>query len=152
MTSLIDSAAQYESQLKEAGLSAALVDSLKRHGVRTLAQVAFSVGQPGQPIADTSVEQLVQNAAGRAPTLPEPSCLKRDAFEPQTFLTATLRQAVDRSEDSMPREIPFAERQTRMDALRNGLTGVSITGEKEPAHGLRLIVLAQCMRPTPSNI
>lgn len=52
----------------------------------------------------------------------------------------------------MPREIPFAERQTRMDALRNGLTGVSITGEKEPAHGLRLIVLAQCMRPTPSNI
>lgn len=102
MTSLIDSAAQYESQLKEAGLSAALVDSLKRPGVRTLAQVAFSVGQPGQPIADTSVEQLVQNAAGRAPTLQEPSCLKRAAFEPQTFLTATyLRQAVDRSEDSM---------------------------------------------------
>ena len=116
-----------------------------------MAQVAFSVGQPGQPIADTSVEQLVQNAAGRAPTLQEPSCFKRAAFEPQTCLTATLRQAVDRSEDLMPRKIPFAERQTRMDALRNGLTGVSITGERSQ-HMVCLIVLAQCIRPTPSNI
>ena len=91
MTSLIDSAAQYESQLKEAGLSAALVDSLKRHGVRTLAQVAFSVGQPGQPIADTSVEQLVQNAAGRAPTLPEPSCLKRAAIRTSDFSDRYLK-------------------------------------------------------------
>ena len=43
MTSLIDSAAQYESQLKEAGLPARLIDDLKAHGVRTLAQLAFSV-------------------------------------------------------------------------------------------------------------
>ena len=136
MTSLIDSAAQYESQLREAGLSAALVDSLKNHGVRTLAQLAFSVGQPGQPIADNSMEQLVRNAAGRVPTLQESSCIKRAAFEAQTYLTATLCQAVDRSEETLPRKIPFAERQTRMDALKKALAGVSIAGEHEPAHSV----------------
>ena len=76
MTSLIDSAAQYESQLKEAGLPARLIDDLKAHGVCTLAQLAFSGGQPGQPILDASIEQLVQNATGRAPTLQESSCIK----------------------------------------------------------------------------
>lgn len=136
MTSLIDSAAQYESQLKEAGLPARLIDDLKAHGVCTLAQLAFSVGQPGQPILDASIEQLVQNATGRAPTLQESSCIKRVAFEAQTYLTATLRMAVDRSEDSLPRKIPFAERQTRMEALKNALLGISVTGEHEPAHSL----------------
>eukprot|EP00435_Cladocopium_sp_Y103_P036331 s2564_g9.t1 len=134
MTSVIDSTAQFESQLRDAGLTAAVIDSLKRFGVRTLGQLAFAVGQPGQPIQDASVEQLVQNAVGRAPTLQETSCVNRAAFEAQTYLTATLRQAVDRSEDSMPRKIPFAERQTRMDALKAGLAGLTVAGELEPAH------------------
>ena len=62
--------------------------------------------------------------------------MKRAAFEAQTYLTATLRQAVDRSEDSLPRKIPFAERQTRMEMLKRNLTGLSVTGEHEPSHGL----------------
>eukprot|EP00435_Cladocopium_sp_Y103_P062546 s1543_g24.t1 len=81
MTSLIDSTAQFESQLRDAGLSTALIESRKRHGVRTLGQLAFAIGQPGQPIQDNSVEQLVQNAAGRPPTLQETACVKRAAFE-----------------------------------------------------------------------
>lgn len=47
MTSLIDSAAQFESQLKDAGLSQALIGHLQHYGVRTLGQLAFAVGQPG---------------------------------------------------------------------------------------------------------
>eukprot|EP00435_Cladocopium_sp_Y103_P029318 s1136_g7.t1 len=136
MSSLIDSGAQFESQLKDAGLPVTFIDSLKRHGVKTLGQLAFAVGQPGQPIQDASVEQLVQNALGRPPTLQETACVKRAAFEAQTYLTATLRQAVDRSEDALPQKIPVAERQTRMEALKTGLTGLSVTGEHEPAHCL----------------
>ena len=75
----------------------------------------------------------IQAAAGRAPTLSETSILKRVAFEAQTYLTATLRQAVDRTDDA-PRRIPMAERSTRMEALKANLAGLSITGELEPAH------------------
>ena len=52
----MDSTAQFETQLQDAGLGLPLVTSLKTHGVRTLAQLAFTVGQPGQPIADASIE------------------------------------------------------------------------------------------------
>eukprot|EP00435_Cladocopium_sp_Y103_P045710 s1638_g13.t1 len=135
MTTLIDSKAQFESHLKETGISQGLIDSLKRHGVRTLAQLAFAVGQPGQPIADANTEQLVQQAHGRAPQLTETAILKRVAFEAQTYLTATLRQAVDRTDDT-PRRIPFAERTTRLEALKVTLGGIGITGEHEPAHTL----------------
>ena len=59
MSSLVDSAAQFDSQLREIGLAAPLVTALKAHGVRTLAQLAFAIGQPGQPIADAAVEALI---------------------------------------------------------------------------------------------
>ena len=135
MSSLIDSKAQFESHLKEAGVAPDLIQSLKRHGVSTLAQLAFAIGQPGQPIVDSQIEQLVQQAHGRAPTLTETGILKRAAFEAQTYLTATLRQAVDKTDD-VPRRIPFAERNTRLEALKTQLGGIGITGEHEPAHSV----------------
>ena len=135
MSSLIDSQAQFESNLKEAGLNATLIESLKRHGVKTLSQLAFAIGQPGQPIADANIEQLIQQAHGRAPHLTEIAILKRAAFEAQTYLTATLRQTVDKSDDT-PRRIPFAERNTRLEAIRAVLGGIGISGEHEPAHNL----------------
>ena len=81
MSSLIDSQAQFESNLKEAGLNATLIESLKRHGVKTLSQLAFAIGQPGQPIADANIEQLIQQAHGRAPHLTEIAILKRAALK-----------------------------------------------------------------------
>ena len=65
MSSLVDSTAQFETQLRDTGLGAPPVTSLKAHGVRTLAQLAVTIGQPGQPIADASIETLMQAAAGR---------------------------------------------------------------------------------------
>ena len=147
MSSLVDSTAQFETQLQDTGLGLPLVTSLKTHGVRTLAQLAFTVGQPGQPIADAAIEALIQAAAGRAPTLSETSILKRVAFEAQTYLTATLRQAVDRTDDA-PRKIPMAERSTRMEALRVNLAGLSITGELEPGT-VCWTRCAICTRQTP---
>ena len=91
MTSLIDSQAHFESRLRELGLDTALVTNIKNHGVGTLSQLAFAVGQPGQPIADISIDQFIQAATGRAPAVGESSILKGAAFEGQTFLIATLR-------------------------------------------------------------
>ena len=47
MTSLIDSTAHFDSRLRELGLPQAFVDLVKAHGVATLSQLAFAVGQPG---------------------------------------------------------------------------------------------------------
>ncbi len=133
MTSLIDSRAHFESRLKELGLSQALVTNILAHGVETLSQLAFAVGQPGQPLTDASIDQFINAATGRAPAIGEGAILKRAAFEAQTFLIATLRQSVERT-DEAPRKIAFAERSSRMEALRAALTGIEISGEQEPAH------------------
>lgn len=133
MTSLIDSTAHFESRLKELGLPQAVVDSIKAHGVTTLSQLAFAVGQPGQPLVDNNIDNFVNAAAGRNASIAELAVLKRAAFEAQTFLVATLRQNVERSDDA-PRKIAHAERTSRLQALQRAVVGVQITGEHEPAH------------------
>ena len=135
MTSLVDSGAQFESRLLELGLAQVSIDAIKNHGVATLSQLAFALGQPGQPLADGAVGNFLQAALGRVATLQETSILKRAAFEEQTFLIATLRQSVEKTDDQ-PRKIAFAERNQRMEAIRQALVGVSISGEHEPAHCL----------------
>lgn len=133
MTSLIDSGAHFESRLTELGLNAGLIANIKTHGVGTLSQLAFAVGQPGQPLQDAAVDAFINAAAGRAPAVGESAILKRAAFEAQTFLIATLRQSVEKT-DETPRKIAFAERTSRMQALQAALTGIDISGEQEPAH------------------
>ena len=113
MTSLIDSAAHFDSRLGELGLTAGLIANIKTYGVGTLSQLAFAVGQPGQPLLDASVDQFIQAAAGRPPAIGESAILKRAAFEAQTFLIATLRQSIEKT-DEAPRKIAFAERTSRM--------------------------------------
>lgn len=136
MTSLVDSSAQYELRLRELGFDTPFTDALKAAGVRNLSNLAFTVGQPGQPLADNVVTNFLQTALGRAPSLQEVSSIKRLAFEAQTLLVATLRQQVEQKEDGEPRKIGFAERSTRMEALQRALSGVAIEGELEPAHSL----------------
>lgn len=133
MTSLIDSGAHFDSRLAELGLNAGLIANIKAHGVGTLSQLAFAVGQPGQPLQDAAVDNFIQAASGRAPAVGESAILKRAAFEAQTFLIATLRQSIEKT-DEAPRKIAFAERSSRMQALRGALTGIEISGEHEPAH------------------
>ena len=133
MTSLIDSTAHFESRLKELGLPPAFVDLIKAHGVTTLSQLAFAVGQPGQPLVDNNIDNFVNAASGRHASIAEIAVLKRAAFEAQTFLVATLRQNVEKSDDT-PRKIAFAERASRLEALQRAVVGVQISGEHEPAH------------------
>ncbi len=136
MASLVDSTAHFEARIREVGLTEQLLLAVQGAGVRTLSNLAFSVGQPGQPLVNADVANFIQNATGRAPTLLEISAIKRVAFEAQTFLVATLRQQVEQRDDTEPRKIPFAERANRMQQLQRDLSGVSIQGELEPAHAL----------------
>ena len=135
MTTLIDSSAHFEGRLRELGVASGVVTAIKNHGVTTLSQLAFAVGQPGQPLVDATIDAFLQAALGRGPALNESAAIKRAAFEAQTYLIATLRQNVERG-DETPHKIAFAERTSRMEALRAAVVGISVTGEHDPAHCL----------------
>ena len=83
----------------------------------TLSQLAFAVGQPGQPINDANIDAFIK-LLRRAAAIRESAALKRAVFEAQTYLIASLRQSVERPEDA-PRKVAFAERATRMENLKN---------------------------------
>ena len=137
MSTLIDSAAHFEGRLQGLGLTPVVINAIKTHGVSTLSQLAFALGQPGQPSADDTIGAFLRGALTRPAALNETAAIKRAAFEAQTYLRATLRQNVERG-DEAPHKIAFAERasRTRMEALRAAVVGVSITGEHDPAHCL----------------
>ena len=136
MTSLLDSTAHFEDRCQRLGLNQVFVNALRAAGVESLSRLAFSVGQPGQPIQNQEVNDFIQRALGRAGTIAEASSVKRLTFEAHTYLVATLRQQVEPSDESQPRKVAYAERTQRMDALRADLRGIEISGEMEPAHGL----------------
>ena len=136
MTSLLDSSAHFEERCQKLGMGAPFVAALSVAHVDSLSKLAFVIGQPGQPIQNQDVTDFLQRALGRVPTLAETTALKRLGFEAHTFLVATLRQQIDQSDDTQPRRVAFAERNQRMDSLRQDLRGIEISGELEPSHGL----------------
>ena len=134
MATVVDSTAHFDARLLESGISQTVLDSIKASGVDTLSRLAFAVGQPNQPLANDDITGFLQTALGRAPSLLETSTVKRLAFEAQTFLVASLRQSIEQTDDSVPRKIAFAERASRMQAIKTALLGVNISGEFEPSH------------------
>ena len=59
MSLLLESEAQFSSRAREVGLSEQVVNSLRQAGAGTLSKLAFSVGQPGQPISSQDVDTFL---------------------------------------------------------------------------------------------
>ena len=136
MSLLLESEAQFTARALEIGLGPDALQAIKDAGASSLSQLAFAVGQPGQPISPQDVDQFLRGALGRDPSLAENAHVRRLAFEAQTLLVASLRQVVDSREDSAPKKIGAAERETRMTAIRAELGGLTIADENEPSHAL----------------
>lgn len=136
MATLLDSEAQFKSRASEIGLSEDNVDSIRQYGVKTLSQLAFAVGQPGQPVSAADIDGFLRGALQRAPTITEAAAVRRLAFESQTILVASLRQLVEQKDDGQPRKIGAAERETRMADIKRSLGGIRIVDECEPSHNL----------------
>eukprot|EP00438_Fugacium_kawagutii_P018543 Skav204348 [mRNA] locus=scaffold3936:105494:108589:+ [translate_table: standard] len=64
------------------------------------------------------------------------TAVKRLVFEAQTLTIASLRSTVQSPEDSTVRKIAPAERTARLEAQRNRLQGLDLTGPLEPSHWL----------------
>ena len=136
MSSILDSEAQLRARAAEVGLTEGAIQAIVQGGAASLSSLAFTVGQPGQPIAQLDVDNFLTGCLQRAPTLAEAAAVRRLAFEAQTLLVASLRQVVDQREDSAPRKIGSAERETRMAAIRVELGGIDVSEENEPSHAL----------------
>ena len=135
MSSIADSEAQFTQRLKECNVPDHLAVSLAAEGIKTIATLAYSFGQPGQTIDDTRFTTWVRSIAPAA-SVGAVGALKRLLFESQTQLLALLKEQVTQSDSVVPKKIPQAEREVRMRNLKTKLTGQVIEGVTEPGHCL----------------
>lgn len=59
MSSLIDSAAHFEARCTSIGMNPNTLTDFQAYGITTLANLAFAVGQPGQPLDPLEVDNLL---------------------------------------------------------------------------------------------
>ena len=130
MTSIVDSEAHFLKRASEIHLDQPTIDALQRHGFRSLGQLAFAVGQPGQVIPETDFQNFCRTIVPSAAAACVAS-LRRLLFEAQTLAVQQLRLQLT-SPESASKHVSEAERDRRMAHLRNTLVGLSIEGPMEP--------------------
>ncbi|CAE7208514.1 unnamed protein product [Symbiodinium sp. CCMP2592] len=134
MTSLVESEAHFEQRASEVRLSDTSVQALRRHGFKTLGQLAYTVGQPGQLIPEAEFTDWCRNHVPAA-SAADLASLKRLLFEAQTLALTQLRAQVTEP-DSASKRVPEAERERRLQQLRDELSGLNIEGPLEPGRKL----------------
>eukprot|EP00435_Cladocopium_sp_Y103_P070278 s38_g35.t1 len=135
MTSIVDSEAQFDQRLEQVRVPGLLQRALKNAGITTISTLAYSFGQPGQPIPSEDFTTWVRSLEPTA-SVGAVSSLKRLLFESQTQLLADLKDKIVNPEPSVARRVPAAERDARLVNLRRRLAGVLIEGHSEPSHAL----------------
>ena len=124
MALLLDSEAQFDLRISECKVPDNIRDALEGNGITTLASLSYSFGQPGQVIDQDAFAAWARSLEPGA-TLGGVANLRRLVFESQTQLLAILRDQVT-SADTTTRKIPQAEREARMNLVRQRLTGVLV--------------------------
>ena len=134
VTSVVDSEAHFLKRAAEVHLAQDSIDALQLHGFRSLGQLAFAVGQPGQVIPEADFQQFCKTVVPSASQASIGS-ISRLLFEAQTLSVQQLRLQLT-SPESVSKHVSEAERDRRLTALRGSLTGLCIEGPLEPGRKL----------------
>ncbi|CAE7710283.1 F25B4.6 [Symbiodinium sp. CCMP2592] len=137
MTStLLESEAEFLARAREIGMDDGFVKSLQAAGIKTFGKLAYICAVSPQSGDDTPLIQAVQKLLSRDLTPGELPDLRRLWFEANTFALSDLKSRVERSSLDPPRELPLAERLTRLQNQKARLSGIVFTERVEPAHSL----------------
>ena len=133
----VSSEAHFKERASEYGVPNDLLRSLAAQGVKTMGSLAFSISRPGADFDENAFNDFARDLnGGSLPAMGALSALKRLHFESEVILTSTVRSSVETPESATPRPLPFAERTSRMEALRRKYTGINIHGVGEPSQSL----------------
>ena len=138
MALIIDSAAQFRSRADEVGMQVATRNTFIAAGLNTMSKLAFWINQPGTTPDEAAITAATTALLGAAPTVGDLAAIKRLHFESQAFTLQALKNSIDGpgADIMQPKKIPLAEKESRMTAIRNRLTGIALEGPLEPSTSL----------------
>ena len=143
MTSIVESRAHLEKRMADMGMSDRAKRQLLTSNLDTLGKLAFSIGQPGQPLDQAAFDTYAANTLGAMYNAGDTSILKRLIFEAHTMVLGQLRELVADPNIASSRKLPAVEREHRMQQLRGRLIGVLIEKQMEPSHELLELMMQQ---------
>ena len=143
MTSIVDSKAHLAKRCADMGMSERAIAQLTLNNLDTMGKVAFSIGQPRQPLDNAEFNEYARNTLGAMMSQADAAVLKRLVFEGHTLVLGQLRELVTDPNAALSRKLPAVEREHRMEELRQRLSGVVVERQLEPSHELLEAVMQQ---------
>ena len=143
MTSIVDSKAHLLKRCSDVGMSERATTQLVQNNLDTMGKLAFSIGQPGQPLDNAEFENYARNTLGALMSQADAAVLKRLVFEGHTLVLGQLRELVTDPNAAANRKLPAIEREHRMADLKRRLTGVVLERQLEPSHELLELMMQQ---------
>ena len=134
MANLVDSEADFKAGVTKVGLGA-YYQKMTELGLTTYANFAFSSAyQPGSPdesvfVKDVVVPILADNVALRP-------ALRRLYFEAHTYVTADMRNRVEKTDEDKPRKMSVQEREARRQRVVPKLQGLDTENVHDPSDSL----------------
>ena len=126
MTSIVDSKAHLAKRCTDMGMSQRALNQLVQNNLDTMGKLAFSIGQPGQPLDNNEFNDYARNTLGALMSQADAAVLKRLVFEGHTLVLGQLRELVTDPNAAANRKLPAIEREHRMTELRQRLAGVVV--------------------------
>ena len=112
-------------------------DKLKAQKVSSFTTLAFAMGSPQNPGADSEFNQLADSVFETQSTLGTTATFRRLHFKACTLLMAEMKTQSACADALEPiRKLPFIEKQSRLEARKKKVPGLPHTPEQQPTHAL----------------
>ena len=134
---MLESSACFVSRAEEIGLTQDEIARCKILNVDSFGKFAFGANYvPGQPDDLPLMTFIAKLCDVDPPPENRIPAIRRLFYESYTLQNAELRTRVEKKEDDPPRRLAQAERASRFTDQVARLSGLDISGELEPSHGL----------------
>ena len=132
----LESAAAFAERAAQIGMDAAFLKELTDKHLDTFGKLAFVCSCRPNSGDDKALFDAVKDLIGKDVPAKETMTLRRLWFEAHSHALVDLEARASRTSDASPRELPLAERMTRLKRQRADLKGIEPDVRTEPGHCL----------------
>ncbi|CAE7833708.1 unnamed protein product [Symbiodinium sp. CCMP2592] len=132
----LESVPAFTDRAKQIGISEDLLKKLLAKSLDTFGKLAFVCSSKPSSGDDTPLFEALKTLIGSEVPVEQHMVIRRLWYESHAHALVDLESRASRTSDTSPRELPLAERLTRLKRQRGELKGLEMDIHTEPGHGL----------------
>ncbi|CAE7272894.1 unnamed protein product, partial [Symbiodinium sp. CCMP2592] len=132
----LESVPAFTDRAKQIGISEDLLKKLLAKSLDTFGKLAFVCSSKPSSGDDAPLFEALKTLIGSEVPVEQHMVIRRLWYESHAHALVDLESRASRTSDTSPRELPLAERLTRLKRQRGELKGLEMDIHTEPGHGL----------------